>query len=135
MTLANKFRPTTLNEIVGQDHLVGKYKILSSMVYKSKPFNIILYGPTSCGKTSIALALCNDLKLPYVLFNAAIDNKDALVEGINECIKNKKILIIDECHRLNKNIIDLLLPILEEQKITIFLMTTENIFFDFTCYS
>ncbi|MDR2846996.1 MAG: AAA family ATPase [Mycoplasmataceae bacterium] len=129
ITLANKFRPSTLTEVFGQSHLTDKYKVLSAMVYRKKPFSILLFGPTSSGKTSIAIALCNDLQKKYILFNAAIGDKKELVSGIEKCISNGLILIIDEIHRLNKNIIEYLLPSLESGTLIIFGLTTENIYF------
>ena len=67
-TLANRMRPQNLKDIIGQQHLVGPNAILTKFVQKSHPFSIILYGSPGCGKTTIAMALANDLDIPYRMF-------------------------------------------------------------------
>ena len=102
-TLANRMRPKNLNEIIGQKHLVGSNAILTKFVEKKHPFSIILYGSPGCGKTTIAMALANDLDIPYRIFNASTGNKkemDAIIEEAK--LSNGLFVIIDEVHRLNK---------------------------------
>ena len=73
--LQNKLRPTKLNDVLGQEHLIGKNKILTNLVKEKKLFNIILYGKSGIGKTTIALALMNELNERYRLLNATINSK------------------------------------------------------------
>lgn len=74
-TLANKLRPNTLNNIVGQTHIVGENKILNNLVKNNKIFNMIFYGKSGIGKTTIALMLMNELKCSYRMLNATINSK------------------------------------------------------------
>ena len=125
--LAIKMRPTKLNEVIGQTHLIGENKILTNLVKKKKLFSMILYGNPGIGKTSIALALTNELGFKYRMFNAVVNNKkdfDIIVEEAK--LYNGLILIMDEIHRLNKDKQDLLLPLLESGLITLIGMTTSN---------
>ena len=73
--LANKIRPTKLDDIIGQQHLVGKNKVLRNLVDNKKLFSCILHGKPGIGKTSIAYALVNELNMPYRFLNATINNK------------------------------------------------------------
>lgn len=126
-TLANQMRPTKLNEIIGQKHLVGPNAILTKMVEKKHPFSIILYGEPGCGKTTIAMALANDLNIPYRLFNASTGNKKEMDAIITEAqMTNGLFVIIDEVHRLNKARQDDLLSHVESGLITIAGCTTSN---------
>ena len=125
--LALKLAPKCISEIYGQNHLVGKNKVLSNMVKNKKIFSMILYGPPGIGKTSIATALVNELGLRYRFLNATINNKkdfDIVVEEAK--LYDGIILIMDEIHRLNKDKQDLLLPQLESGLITLIGMTTSN---------
>lgn len=74
--LANKIRPNKLSDIYGQNHLIGKDKVLTNLVKNKVIFSMILYGPPGTGKTSIANALVNELKMPYRMLNAVINNKN-----------------------------------------------------------
>ncbi|WP_296876405.1 replication-associated recombination protein A [Thomasclavelia sp.] len=128
-TLANKMRPTKLDEIIGQQHLVGPNSILTKFVEKKHPFSIILYGEPGCGKTTIAIALANDLDIPYRLFNASSGNKKDMDAIIAEAkLTNGMFVIIDEVHRLNKARQDDLLSHVESGLITIAGCTTSNPF-------
>ena len=73
--LQNQLRPKLLKDVLGQDHLIGKDKILTNLVKNKILFNMILYGSSGCGKTTIALALINELKMRYRMLNATINSK------------------------------------------------------------
>ena len=125
--LANKFRPKSLDEIVGQKHLVGDNKILSNLVKNGKIFSMILYGKPGIGKTSIAYAIVNSLNKPYKFLNATINNKNDFDIVIEEArMEGEMILIMDEIHRLNKDKQDLLLPHIESGLIILIGLTTAN---------
>lgn len=128
-TLAVSMRPQSLEDIIGQDHLIGEGKILSQFIKKKHPFSIILFGPPGCGKTTIASALSNDLGYHYRIFNASTGNKKEMDTIIEEAkISDGLFLIIDEIHRLNKDKQDHLLPHIESNLLTIVGCTTANPF-------
>ena len=125
--LAIKMRPKKLNDIIGQKHLIGENKILTNLVNNKKLFSMILHGKPGIGKTSIALAIVNELDVKYRLLNAVINNKkdfDTVVEEAK--MYGGLVLIMDEIHRMNKDKQDLLLPVLESGIITLIGMTTSN---------
>ena len=125
--LAVKLRPTNINDIVGQQHLVGKNQILYNLVKNNKLFSMILYGKPGIGKTTIATAIVNTLNVKYRMLNAVINNKkdfDIVVEEAK--LYNGLVVIMDEIHRLNKDKQDLLLPYLESGLITLIGLTTSN---------
>ena len=125
--LSIKLRPTKLNEVIGQKHLIGDNKILSNLIKNNKLFSMILYGNPGIGKTTIALSIVNELNIKYRMLNAVINNKkdfDIVVEEAK--LFNGIVLIMDEIHRLNKDKQDLLLPYLESGLITLIGMTTAN---------
>lgn len=125
--LSVKLRPRSLNDIIGQEHLVGKGKIIYNLVNNKKLFSMILYGHPGIGKTSIATAICNDLGMKYRNLNAVINNKKDFDIVIEEAkMYGGLILIVDEIHRLNKDKQDILLPYLESGIITLIGMTTSN---------
>src|SRR5574344_2336286 len=122
-----RLRPVSINDIIGQQHLIGDNKILSNIVKNSRLFSMILYGRPGIGKTSIACAIVNDLKLNYRMLNATINNKKDFDTVINEAkMYNGMVVIMDEIHRLNKDKQDLLLPYLENGLITLIGLTTSN---------
>lgn len=128
--LSNLLKPKTLNDIVGQKHLVGDNKILNNMVKNNKLFSFILTGKSGSGKNSIANALVNDLKQNYRYFNAVIHTKKDLDIIFEEAKLYKNlILIADEFHRLNKAKQDLFLPYIENNLITIIILTSQNPYF------
>lgn len=125
--LAVKLRPTKLEEIIGQQHLVGENKVLYNMVKHKKLFSMILYGKPGIGKTTIACAIVEELGLKYRMLNAVIHNKkdfDIVVEEAK--LFGGMVVIMDEIHRLNKDKQDLLLPYLENGLIILIGMTTSN---------
>lgn len=125
--LAKKLEPKSLNDVLGQKHLIGKGAILRNLVEKKKLVSMILYGKPGIGKTSIAKSIVNDLDMPYRFLNATINNKKDFDTVVSEAkIYNGMILIMDEIHRLNKDKQDLLLPQLESGLITLIGMTTSN---------
>lgn len=125
--LAQKLAPTTLDEVIGQKHLVGEGKILSNLVKNKKLFSMILYGKPGIGKTSIANAIASDLGLRHRFLNATVNTKKDLDIVIEEAkMYGGIILIMDEIHRLHKDKQDVLLPQLESGLITLIGMTTSN---------
>ena len=125
--LALKLAPKSLKEVLGQEKLMGKGKVLSNLVKNKKIFSMILYGKPGIGKTSIATAIVNDLGAKYRFLNATINNKKDLEIVIEEAkMYGGIILIMDEIHRMNKDKQDLLLPQLESGLITLIGMTTSN---------
>lgn len=125
--LASRLRPLALDEIIGQQHLVGKDNVLQRCIQAKRLFSMIFYGPPGTGKTTIATVLANELQLPYRLFNAVTGNKKDLETIFQEAkYYPGMILIIDEVHRLNKDKQDLLLPHVENGSITLLGATTSN---------
>lgn len=125
--LALKLAPKSLKEVLGQEKLIGRGKVLSNLVKNKKIFSMILYGKPGIGKTSIATAIVNDLGAKYRFLNATINNKKDLEIVIEEAkMYGGIILIMDEIHRMNKDKQDLLLPQLESGLITLIGMTTSN---------
>ena len=125
--LALKLAPQSINDIIGQKHLLGEGKILRNLINNKKLPSMILYGRPGIGKTSIANAIVNDLGVRYRSFNATINNKhdfDIIVEEAK--MYDGLVLIVDEIHRLNKDKQDLLLPQIESGLITLIGMTTSN---------
>ncbi len=124
--LAYRARPTNLSEIVGQDHLVGENGIIKQLIDHDKMVSLILYGPPGCGKTTIASVIATNFGINSFSFNASTDNKAQLKEIIEVSINYGALVIIDEIHRMNKNIQDYLLPHVEKGNIIIIGLTTEN---------
>jgi len=125
--LAYKLKPTKLGEVVGQEHLVGKDKIIYNMIKNKQVFSMILYGKPGIGKTSIANAIAGETDMKCRNLNAVINNKKDLEIVIEEArMYGGILLIMDEIHRMNKDKQDLLLPHLESGLITIIGLTTSN---------
>lgn len=125
--LAIKLRPEKLDDVIGQSHLIGENKVIRNLVNNKKIFSMILYGNPGIGKTTLALAIVNELNLRYRMLNAVINNKKDFDIVIEEAkMYNGLVVLMDEIHRLNKDKQDLLLPYLESGLITLIGMTTSN---------
>ena len=125
--LASMLRPKKLSDVIGQEHLLGKDKIITNLVKNKRIFSMILYGPPGTGKTSLASAITNELGLKTRFLNAVINNKKDFEIVFEETkIYGNIVLVVDEIHRLNKDKQDLLLPLLENGLITLIGLTTSN---------
>ncbi|WP_433743355.1 replication-associated recombination protein A [Falsibacillus pallidus] len=125
--LAFRMRPRNIDEIVGQEHLVGEGKIIRRMVNAKQLSSMILYGPPGIGKTSIASAIAGSTKYAFRMLNAVTNNKkDMEIVAQEAKMSGKVILLLDEVHRLDKAKQDFLLPYLENGMITMIGATTSN---------
>ncbi len=125
--LQNKLRPNLLKDVLGQEHLIGKDKVITNLVKNKTLFNIIFYGNSGCGKTTIALAIVNELKMRYRMLNATINSKKDFEVVIEEAkMYGSMILIVDEIHRMNKDKQDILLSYIESGIITLIGLTNSN---------
>lgn len=125
--LAYRMRPKTIEEIVGQDHLISEGQLIWRMIKAKQLTSMILYGPPGTGKTSLATAIAGSLNLPYRMLNAVINNKKDLEIAVEEAkMSGQLVLILDEIHRLDKSKQDYLLPFLENGLIVLIGATTIN---------
>lgn len=125
--LADILRPKKLDDVVGQNHLVGNNKIISNLVKNKKIFSMIFYGKPGIGKTSLAVAIVSELNIRYKMLNATVNNKADFDLAIEEAkMYGELVLIIDEIHRMNKDKQDLLLPYIENGTIILIGLTTSN---------
>ena len=129
--LAERMRPKTLDEVVGQDDIIGDGKILTEIVRKQEPVNIIFWGPPGTGKTTLARIIANEFKADFVEISAVTSGKkdvEAVVEAAkrNWNLKQRTVLFVDEIHRFNKAQQDAFLPHVESGLITLIGATTEN---------
>ena len=125
--LAFRMRPRTIEEVVGQQHLVADDKIIARMVKAKQLTSMILYGPPGIGKTSIASAIAGSTKYAFRTLNAVTNNKkDMEIVAAEAKMSGKVILLLDEVHRLDKGKQDFLLPFLENGLITLIGATTSN---------
>lgn len=125
--LAYRMRPQSIDEVLGQEHLIGEGKIIRRMVDAGRLSSMILYGPPGTGKTSIASAIAGTTKLAFRMLNAATDSKKDLEIVVEEAkMSGSVILLLDEVHRLNKIKQDFLLPHLENGRVILIGATTEN---------
>lgn len=125
--LAYRMRPRTIDEVIGQGHLVGKNKIIYRMVKARQLSSMILYGPPGVGKTSIASAIAGSTKYAFRTLNAVTNNKkDMEIVAAEAKMSGKVILLLDEVHRLDKAKQDFLLPYLESGMIVLIGATTSN---------
>lgn len=134
--LAARMRPTTIEEVVGQQHIIGKGKLLYRAIKADKLGSLILYGPPGTGKTTLAKVIANTTKSEFVQLNATIAGKKDIQIVIEDAksrlgmTMTKTILFIDEIHRFNKAQQDALLPSVEDGTITLIGATTENPYFE-----
>ena len=129
--LADLMRPQTIDDIVGQESLLGQNGIIRRMVENGNLSNLILWGPPGCGKTTIARALANSIDMDFVpmsaVFSGTADIKKVMdAARMNREIDRNTLLFIDEIHRFNKTQQDTLLPYLEDGTVTFIGATTEN---------
>ena len=134
--LASRLRPTTLDEVVGQQHIVGKDKLLYRAIKADKLSSIIFYGPPGTGKTTLAKVIANTTSAEFMQINATSAGKKDMEEVVAAAKNNqgmygkKTILVIDEIHRFNKGQQDYLLPFVEDGTIILIGATTENPYFE-----
>ncbi len=134
--LASRMRPTTLEEVAGQKHIIGKDKLLYRAIRADKLGSIIFYGPPGTGKTTLAKVIANTTSSEFKQINATSAGKKDMENVVNEAkellgmYQKKTILFIDEIHRFNKGQQDYLLPFVEDGTITLIGATTENPYFE-----
>lgn len=126
MPLAHKLRPQKLTDVIGQDHLIGNDGLINLMLSKNKLLSMILYGPPGTGKTTIAQIISQESKMDTYFFNASTDTKQLLKDIIDTTMYQNILLIIDEIHRMKKDIQDYLLPFIENGKVILIGITTQN---------
>lgn len=134
--LASRLRPTTLEEVVGQEHIIGKDKLLYRAIQADKLSSIILYGPPGTGKTTLAKVIAHTTSAEFVQINATSAGKKDMEAMVKQAQDNagmyqkRTILFIDEIHRFNKGQQDYLLPYVEDGTIILIGATTENPYFE-----
>ncbi len=134
--LAARMRPTTLDEVVGQQHIIGKDKLLYRAIKADKISSIIFYGPPGTGKTTLAKVIANTTSAEFTQLNATVAGKKEMEEVVHKAkdtagmYGKKTILFIDEIHRFNKGQQDYLLPFVEDGTIILIGATTENPYFE-----
>lgn len=134
--LAGRMRPKTLDEVVGQEHIIGKDKLLYRAIQADKLSSIIFYGPPGTGKTTLARVIAQTTQANFVQMNATTSGKKEMQEAVKEAkealgmFQKKTILFIDEIHRFNKAQQDFLLPFVEDGTIILIGATTENPYFE-----
>ena len=134
--LAKRLRPTALDEVVGQKHIIGKDKLLYRAIQADKLGSIIFYGPPGTGKTTLAMVIANTTSSVFTALNATTAGKKDMEEVVKQAKDNfgmyqkKTILFIDEIHRFNKAQQDYLLPFVEDGTVILIGATTENPYFE-----
>ncbi|MBR4343123.1 MAG: replication-associated recombination protein A [Lachnospiraceae bacterium] len=134
--LASRMRPSSLDEVVGQEHIIGKDKLLYRAIKADRISSVIFYGPPGTGKTTLAKVIAATTKSNFRQINATSAGKKDMEDVIEEAKKNfagygkKTILFIDEIHRFNKGQQDYLLPFVEDGTIVLIGATTENPYFE-----
>ena len=134
--LASRLRPTSLEEVVGQRHIIGKDKLLYRAIKADKLGSVIFYGPPGTGKTTLAKVIANTTRSEFCQINATVAGKKDMEEVVNSAkermgmYQKKTILFVDEIHRFNKGQQDYLLPFVEDGTIILIGATTENPYFE-----
>ena len=134
--LASRLRPTTLDEVVGQEHIIGKDKLLYRAIKADKLSSIIFYGPPGTGKTTLAKVIANTTSAEFTQINATVAGKKDMEEVVKKAKQTmgmygrKTILFVDEIHRFNKGQQDYLLPFVEDGTLILIGATTENPYFE-----
>ena len=134
--LAARLRPRTLDEVVGQSHIIGKDKLLYRAIQADKISSVVFYGPPGTGKTTLAKVIANTTSADFMQINATVAGKKDMEEVIEKAKSNmamygkRTILFIDEIHRFNKSQQDYLLPFVEDGTIILIGATTENPYFE-----
>lgn len=134
--LASRLRPTTLEEVVGQQHIIGKDKLLYRAIKADKISSIIFYGPPGTGKTTLAKVIANTTSAEFMQINATVAGKKDMEEVVKKAkdtlgmFQKKTILFVDEIHRFNKSQQDYLLPFVEDGTLILIGATTENPYFE-----
>ena len=134
--LASRLRPVTLDEVVGQQHIIGKDKLLYRAIKADKLSSIIFYGPPGTGKTTLAKVIANTTSAEFTQINATVAGKkdmEAVVQQAKETLgmyQKRTILFVDEIHRFNKGQQDYLLPFVEDGTVILIGATTENPYFE-----
>lgn len=134
--LASRMRPRTLDEVVGQQHIIGKDKLLYRAIQADKLSSVIFYGPPGTGKTTLAKVIANTTSAEFKQINATVAGKKDMEEVVKEAkdlkgmYGKKTILFIDEIHRFNKGQQDYLLPFVEDGTVILIGATTENPYFE-----
>lgn len=134
--LASRLRPTTLDEVVGQEHIIGKDKLLYRAIKADKLSSIIFYGPPGTGKTTLAKVIANTTSAEFTQINATVAGKKDMEEVVEKAKQimgmygRKTILFVDEIHRFNKGQQDYLLPFVEDGTLILIGATTENPYFE-----
>ena len=134
--LASRLRPSTLDEVVGQEHIVGKDKLLYRAIKADKLTSVIFYGPPGTGKTTLAKVIANTTRANFTQINATVAGKKDMEQVVKEAQEQlgmygrKTILFIDEIHRFNRSQQDALLHAVEDRLVVLVGATTENPFFE-----
>lgn len=134
--LASRLRPSTLEEVVGQQHIIGKDKLLYRAIKADKLGSLIFYGPPGTGKTTLARVIANTTSADFKQLNATVAGKKDMEEIVKEAkdalgmYGKKTILFVDEIHRFNKGQQDYLLPFVEDGTLILIGATTENPYFE-----
>ena len=134
--LASRLRPATLDEVVGQEHIIGKDKLLYRAIKADKLSSIIFYGPPGTGKTTLAKVIAGTTSAQFTQINATVAGKkdmEAVVSRAKEVqgmYQKRTILFVDEIHRFNKGQQDYLLPFVEDGTLILIGATTENPYFE-----